>query len=100
MSTASHNMTRENWIRVFCPYTRSLTPEEISSIPLEERRRTEAGDEGVWLEVQCPGEKCLTGEHKMTIPVRGVSPREHEGLWHKVFCPEDRCIARSGIDLP
>jgi len=91
---------KEGWIRVFCPYSRSLSSEEISSIPREEKKRTEADDEGVWLEVQCPEEKCLTGKDKITITVRGVEPREDEGLWHKLFCPEDRCFAQTPVDLP
>ena len=89
--------SKEDWIRVFCPDVRSVSAAEISS---EERRRTEAGDEGVWLEVRCPRDKCLTGEDKMTISVRGIAPREEEGLWHKLFCPEDRCFAESSVDIP
>ena len=99
-STLPQGNTREGWIRVFCPHTRSLTPEEILSMTVEERRSTEADEKGVWLEVECPEGKCLIGENKMTITVRGVVPREDEGLWHKLFCPEDRCIAQSPSDLP
>jgi hypothetical protein len=100
VSTMSQNNTREGWIRVFCPDTRCLTPEEISGISAEERRSTEADKTGAWLEVKCPEGKCLIGENRMTITVRGVVPREDEGLWHKLFCPEDRCFAQSPTDLP
>jgi hypothetical protein len=99
MATALQNQAREGWIRVFCPHTRYLSSKEVEGISLEERMSTEAGDEGVWLEVRCPDDKCLTGEHKMTIEVRGVEGKK-EGLWHKLFCPEDRCFAQSPADLP
>ncbi len=97
--TASPNETKEGWIRVFLPYTRSLSSEEISSMAPELRKKTEAGDEGVWLEVQCHKDKCLTGNDKITIPVRGIGPREG-GLWHSAFCPEDQCLAESAADVP
>ncbi len=100
MANVLHVKDKDGWIRVFCPDTRGLSPEELSNIPLEERKKAEAGDEGMWLEVKCPGEKCMTGDHKITIEVRGVDPAEHEGVWHKLFGPEDRCFADSPSDLP
>lgn len=98
MEPAIQSNTREGWIRVFCPDTRTLSPEEISSLSPEERRNIEAADEGVWLEVKCPDKECLIGQ-RMMIPVRGVEHGD-QGLWHELFCPEDRCVAESPTDLP
>lgn len=99
-SAAPQSKSRGNSLRVFCPYARSLSSEEIADMSSGEREKAEAGDEGVWLEVQCPDQKCLIGEHKIKLEVRGIEPREQEGVWHKLFCPEDRCLAQSAIDLP
>ena len=99
-SVDERSKPREGWVRVFCPHTRSLSAEEIASLPPDERKKAEAGDEGMWLEVQCPEEKCLIGDHKVTIEVRGVKAKEAEGLWHRLFCPEDRCLAESATDIP
>ena len=100
MAQAIKSETREGWIRVFCPYTRTLRPEEIAELSDEQREKAEAGDEGVWLEVECPRDKCLSGTTELTIPVRGVERKKGEGLWHKIFCPEDRCYKQSPIEFP
>ncbi|MEM5788246.1 MAG: hypothetical protein AAGU11_13080 [Syntrophobacteraceae bacterium] len=92
--------TKEGWVRVFCPYTRNLSAEEIADISPDERRKIEAGDEGVWIEAKCPKDKCLIGEQKISLEARGAKPSEKEGLWHKLFCPEDRCVAKEATDLP
>ncbi len=91
---------KKDRVRIFCPYARSLSQEELSSIPADLRQRAEAGDEGVWLEVRCPQEKCLVGDHEVKIEIRGIEDSEREGLWHKVFCPEEICLAESATDLP
>ncbi len=97
--TGSTRETREGWIRVFCPHTRSLSSDEISGLAPELRKETEAGDEGVWLEVQCHNDKCISGDDTITITARGAGPKA-EDLWHSIFCPEDRCLAESAVDLP
>lgn len=87
-------------IRIFCLHARSLSQDEVSSIPTDQRQKMEAGDKGVWLEVSCPEEKCLVGDHEIKLEMRGFDARKKEGFWHKVFCPEDRCFAESASDLP
>lgn len=94
--TESLSKPREGYIRFFSPYTRSLSPEEISP---EERQRTEAGDRGVWLEVECPRNNCIISNERISIEVRCVEEKK-EGLWHKLFCPEDKCFAQSASEVP
>lgn len=88
-------------LRVFIPRAHRLSAEEIAAMPFEDRQAAEAGDEGVWLDVDCPRDKCLTGEDKLTMEIRGVKRGEDGGgIWHELFCPEDRCYAQSPMDLP
>lgn len=99
-SMTTHIGSEKDRLRVFIPHARILTPEDLLTIPPEEKRDAEAGNEGVWLDVHCPKGKCLSGEHKLTMEVRGVKQGPKGGIWHEIFCPEDRCYAQSYSDLP
>jgi hypothetical protein len=102
MATGSRSGAKDkNLLRVFCPYVRALSHEEVSGfLPPEKRKSIEAGDEGVWLEVLCPKDECLKGSNKIVLPVRRMGRGESEDLWLNVFCPEDECVISSPTDLP
>lgn len=90
-----------NWLKVFTPNARCLSPEEVLNLPPEKINLAEAsGANGVWLEVLCPKDMCIIGEDTIAIPVMGVTRKEKHDLWLSLFCPEERCVATTGTELP